>query len=130
MGLSCYEQNAEVIQDLLMSTEEDDDFKAGLIALASIVAGLQNPPKSDGERNDSAALNKICPVCQSNIQLSMYSGEGKGSGALPDGEHNNRSTKLLLLDVMETMLNKSYEYKSKYVYDFLRGKIKQLRAML
>ena len=34
MGLSCYEQNAEVIQDLLMSTEEDDDFKAGLFALA------------------------------------------------------------------------------------------------
>ena len=94
MELSCYEQNAEVIQDLLMSTEEDDDFKAGLIALASIVAGLQNPPKSDGERNDSAALNKICPVCQSNIQLSMYSGEGKGSGALPDGEHNKQNVPL------------------------------------
>lgn len=28
--------------------------------------------------------NMICPVCQSNIQLSMYSGEGKGSGASSD----------------------------------------------
>ena len=108
MGLSCYEQNAEVIQDLLMSTEEDDDFKAGLIALASIVAGLQNPPKSDGERNDSAALNKICPVCQSNIQLSMYSGEGKGSGALPSGEHN--TTKATICPWCKSKENESIAY--------------------
>ena len=75
MGLSCYEQNAEVIQDSLMSTEEDDDFKAGLIALSSIVAGLQNPPKSDEERNDSTVGKK-------------------GKVSLPDGEHNISSPKL------------------------------------
>jgi len=46
------------------------------------------------ERNDSAAIAMICPVCQSNIQLSMYSGEGKGSGALPDGEHNTTLFKM------------------------------------
>ena len=68
---------------------------------------------------------------QENKDENPNSAAGKKKKVtLPDGEHNNRSTKLLLLDVMETMLNKSYEYKSKYVYDFLRGKIKQLRAML
>ena len=48
MGLSCYEHDAEAIRDFLMATNEDYDIKDALIALTSIVAGLQNPPKSDG----------------------------------------------------------------------------------
>ena len=60
------------------------------------------------ERNDSAALNKICPVCQSNIQLSMYSGEGKGSGALPSGEHN--TTKATICPWCKSKENESIAY--------------------
>jgi hypothetical protein len=39
--------------------------------------------------------------------------------------NNKRITKLL--DVMDAMLDKSYEYDCEYVYRFLRGKIQQLR---
>lgn len=41
-SLSCYERDAEKIHDHLLQTEDDDDFKAGLIALSAIVAEIQD----------------------------------------------------------------------------------------
>jgi len=45
--------------------------------------------------------------------------------AKPSASDNTDITKLL--DTMERMLNKSYEYKPEHIYQFMRGKIKQLR---
>ena len=71
MGLSCYEHDAEAIRDFLMATNEDYDIKDALIALTSIVAGLQNPPKSESIESPNSSAGKKAKV------------------SLPDGEHNN-----------------------------------------
>ena len=39
--LSCYEENVDKMVSKLMETTEDDDFKAALIALCSIVGDLK-----------------------------------------------------------------------------------------
>ena len=69
MGLSCYEHDAEAIRDFLMATNEDYDIKDALIALTSIVAGLQNQPKSEG---DSQNVNQQLKV---KMIQSLWNGE-------------------------------------------------------
>lgn len=73
-NVSCYEKDAGHIRDELMGTEVDDDFKAGLIALAGIVDGLaaqkkivEAEPSASDNTDYVTALWKELHKCNSGL---------------------------------------------------------------